>query len=217
MFSIRYSSIIQPLDYLFRATNAVVKLTTNIFIFVLSIPLCYFKAYTVKHNTSNVNKNTLHRRHVSAHIVAIFRPYANLERTRITALGYRRNLFLLQTSLTLFHCSLKWWLKVVVKLSITTKLGITWNHKIWCSLDSGDCLLVLCGMLRWWSDVYLSSALCCVMWWWLVSGVYCTNNYIEIPTVLALFHPLYVCWYVHSKGICWCYELEILSYKSQNI
>jgi hypothetical protein len=49
---------------------------------------------------------------------------------------------------------LKSWLKVVVKLSIITKLGITWNHKILCSLDSGDCLLVLFGMLRWWSEVY---------------------------------------------------------------
>jgi hypothetical protein len=57
--------------------------------------LCYFKVqqlYTVKHNTSDINKNTLHWRHVSAHIVAIFRPYANLERARITALGCRRHL-----------------------------------------------------------------------------------------------------------------------------
>jgi hypothetical protein len=46
---------------------------SNLFIFVLSIPLCYFKIqqlYTVKHNTSNVDENTPHRRHVSAHIAA---------------------------------------------------------------------------------------------------------------------------------------------------
>jgi hypothetical protein len=33
-----------------------------------------WQVYTVKYNTSNINKNTLHWRHVSAHIVAIFRP-----------------------------------------------------------------------------------------------------------------------------------------------
>jgi hypothetical protein len=37
-----------------------------------------FVRCTVKHNTSNIDKNTLHQRHVSAHIVAIFRPYANI-------------------------------------------------------------------------------------------------------------------------------------------
>jgi hypothetical protein len=31
--------------------------------------------YTVKHNTSNIVMNTLHRRHVSAYTVAIFRTY----------------------------------------------------------------------------------------------------------------------------------------------
>jgi hypothetical protein len=49
------------------------------FIYVLSMLLCYFKVsqvYTVKRNTSNINKNTLHWRHVSAHIVAFHHPSA---------------------------------------------------------------------------------------------------------------------------------------------
>jgi hypothetical protein len=62
-----------------------------------------YQLYTVKHNTSNINKNTLHWRHVSARNVAIFRPYANLERTRITALGCRRHL--------LSTCVIKIWVK----------------------------------------------------------------------------------------------------------
>jgi hypothetical protein len=60
--------------------------------YILSNSIYSKTVYTVKHNTSHINKNTLHWRHVSAHIVAIFRPYANLERTRITALGCRRHL-----------------------------------------------------------------------------------------------------------------------------
>jgi hypothetical protein len=49
--------------------------------------------YTVKHNTSNIDTNTLHRRHVSAHITAIFTPYANVRtNTAITAPGRRRHL-----------------------------------------------------------------------------------------------------------------------------
>jgi hypothetical protein len=55
------------------------------------LPAKFSRYITVKHNTSNINKNTIHWRHVSAHILTIFRPYANLERTRITALGCRRH------------------------------------------------------------------------------------------------------------------------------
>jgi hypothetical protein len=81
-----------------------------VFIFVLSTLLCYFKVkqvYTVKHNTSNINMNTLYWRHVSDHIVANFRPYTNLEQTRITALGCRRHLLSTSVIKTLVEsCSL---------------------------------------------------------------------------------------------------------------
>jgi hypothetical protein len=73
---------------------------------------------------------------------------------------------------------LKSWWKVVVKIPVITNLWITWNHKILCSLDSGDCLLVLCSTLRWWHrgifiqrlvlrDVVVAGVGCvlCIMLW----------------------------------------------------
>jgi hypothetical protein len=92
------------------------------FVFVLSIPLCYFKIqllYTVKHNTSNIDENTLHRRHVSAHIVAIFRPYAKFRTTTdyFIALECRRHL--LSTSV------IKLSIRVVVKILVIPSLVST--------------------------------------------------------------------------------------------
>jgi hypothetical protein len=58
-----------------KMNRVLVPSRRKIYLYICVVqPLCYFKVqqvYTVKHKTSNIKKNTLHWRHVSAYIVTI--------------------------------------------------------------------------------------------------------------------------------------------------
>jgi hypothetical protein len=96
--------------------------------------LCLVGVYC--HNTLNIDKDTLHWRHVSAHTVAIFRPYTNIQTNTDHCTGCRRHL--LCTSV------IKISIRVVVKILVITKLGITMklniDHCTWVYVTQCLCL-----------------------------------------------------------------------------